>query len=56
MPRTWPLDARSIAVVGAGNVGLDVARILSKTADELLVTEIPDNVYQGLQASPPNRS
>ena len=52
VPRTWPLEARQIAVVGAGNVGLDVARMLSKTADELLVTEIPDNVYQGLKASP----
>jgi ferredoxin/flavodoxin---NADP+ reductase len=52
VPRTWPLEAESIAVVGAGNVALDVARMLSKTADELLVTEIPDNVYQGLKASP----
>ncbi|MEX2290900.1 MAG: FAD-dependent oxidoreductase [Mycobacteriales bacterium] len=52
VPREWPLEARSIAVVGAGNVGLDVARMLSKTADELLVTEIPDNVYRGLAASP----
>jgi len=52
VPRTWPLEAESIAVIGAGNVGLDVARMLSKTADELLKTEIPDNVYQGLKASP----
>ena len=52
VPREWPLEAESIAVVGAGNVGLDVARMLSKTADELLVTEIPDNVYRGLAASP----
>ncbi len=52
VPRDWPLEAESIAVVGAGNVGLDVARMLSKTADELLVTEIPDNVYAGLAASP----
>jgi len=52
VPRSWPLEARSIAVVGAGNVGLDVARMLSKTADELLVTEIPQNVYDGLSASP----
>jgi ferredoxin--NADP+ reductase len=52
VPRDWPLEAESIAVVGAGNVGLDVARMLSKTADELLVTEIPDNVYSGLAASP----
>ena len=52
VPRTWPLEAERIAVIGAGNVGLDVARMLSKTADELLQTEIPDNVYQGLKASP----
>jgi ferredoxin--NADP+ reductase len=52
VPREWPLEARSIAVIGAGNVGLDVARMLSKTADELLVTEIPDNVYAGLAGSP----
>jgi ferredoxin--NADP+ reductase len=52
VPRTWPLEAESIAVIGAGNVGLDVARMLSKTADELLYTEIPDNVYAGLKANP----
>ena len=52
VPRNWPLEARRIAVIGAGNVGLDVARMLSKTADELKVTEIPDNVYAGLAASP----
>ncbi len=50
--RQWPLEAESIAIVGAGNVALDVSRMLSKTADELLYTEIPDNVYQGLKASP----
>ncbi len=49
---TWPLEAESVAVVGAGNVALDVARMLSKTADELLVTEIADNVHAGLAASP----
>ncbi|MCR3747091.1 FAD-dependent oxidoreductase [Lentzea californiensis] len=52
VPRTWPLEARSVAVLGVGNVALDVARILAKTADELLVTEIPENVYQGLASSP----
>ncbi len=51
VPREWPLEAESIAVIGAGNVGLDVARMLSKTADELLYTEIPDNVYAGLKAN-----
>ncbi|GAA4529755.1 FAD-dependent oxidoreductase [Brachybacterium paraconglomeratum] len=50
-PRSWELDAESVAVIGNGNVALDVARVLSKSADELLRTEIPDNVYAGLQAA-----
>ena len=36
-------------MLGVGNVGLDVARILAKTVEELLVTEIPDNVADGLR-------
>ncbi|MGW6172845.1 FAD-dependent oxidoreductase [Arthrobacter sp. NPDC055138] len=52
VPREWPLDAKEIAVIGNGNVALDVARILSKHAEDLLSTEIPDNVYQGLKGSP----
>ena len=47
-PREWPLDAREVAVIGNGNVALDVARILAKHADDLLPTEIPANVYDGL--------
>ena len=50
-PRTWDLDAESVAVIGNGNVALDVARVLAKSADELLRTEIPENVHQGLQAA-----
>ena len=50
--RTWPLEAREVAVLGAGNVALDVARILAKHADDLLPTEIPGNVYDALKASP----
>ncbi len=46
--RDWDLSAEEVAVVGVGNVGLDVARILAKTGDELKVTEIPDNVYESL--------
>ena len=49
--REWDLSAESVAVVGVGNVGLDVARILAKTADELHVTEIADNVFEGLGAN-----
>lgn len=52
VPSTWPLEAKEIAVIGAGNVALDVARILAKHPKDLLSTEIPDNVYQGLSASP----
>lgn len=50
-PRDWDFQphAKQVAVLGVGNVGLDISRILAKTADELLVTEIPDNVYRGLK-------
>ncbi|MGY5764118.1 FAD-dependent oxidoreductase [Brachybacterium sp. DNPG3] len=50
-PRTWELDAEHVAVIGNGNVALDVARVLAKTADELLLTEIPENVHAGLAAA-----
>jgi len=52
VPREWPLNAREIAVIGNGNVALDVARILVKQPDQLLSTDIPDHVYEGLKASP----
>lgn len=51
VPRDWPLSAKDIAVIGNGNVALDVARVLSKHADELLSTEIPENVYTALKDS-----
>jgi len=51
VPRDWPLNAKEIAVIGNGNVALDIARMLSKRAEDLLVTEIPDNVYAGLKES-----
>jgi len=52
VPRDWPLDATEIAVIGNGNVALDVARMLIKHPDDLLPTEIPDSIYEGLKASP----
>lgn len=52
VPRTWPLEAKLVGVVGVGNVALDVSRILAKHADDLLPTEIPANVYEGLKTSP----
>jgi len=51
VPRAWPLQAKKVAVLGVGNVALDVARVLAKTGDELLPTEIPPNVYSGLLAN-----
>jgi ferredoxin--NADP+ reductase len=51
-PRDWPLDATAAAVIGNGNVALDVARILAKPAEDMLSTDVPDNVYRGLEASP----
>ena len=52
VPREWPLEAQSVAVIGNGNVALDVARVLAKHPEDLLPTEIADNVHQGLRASP----
>lgn len=46
------LNARTAVVVGAGNVALDVARILAKTSDELrAVTDMSDDVLDALAAS-----
>ncbi|MDQ2846034.1 MAG: FAD-dependent oxidoreductase [Actinomycetota bacterium] len=50
--QTWDLTgATSVAVIGVGNVGLDVARMLARTGDELLYTEIPPHVHVVLKAS-----
>ncbi|GAA1165630.1 pyridine nucleotide-disulfide oxidoreductase [Microbacterium oxydans] len=51
-PRTWPLAAESVAVLGAGNVALDVTRILAKHASALTHTDTPDAVLDQLVASP----
>ncbi|MFM2023199.1 MAG: hypothetical protein RIR89_591 [Actinomycetota bacterium] len=51
-PLTWPLNAKQIAVIGNGNVALDVARMLIKLPDNLLATDIPEHVYKGLKSSP----
>jgi ferredoxin/flavodoxin---NADP+ reductase len=46
------LDGVTTAVViGAGNVALDVARILAKHGDELTATDVPDGVLEALRAS-----
>jgi len=50
--REWPLEAKQVAVIGNGNVALDVSRMLIKHAEDLLPTEIPDNVHRGLEQNP----
>ncbi|GAB3184870.1 FAD-dependent oxidoreductase [Nesterenkonia halophila] len=51
-PRDWPLEAEQIAVIGNGNVSLDVARMLAKQPEDLLTTEVPENVHRRLEESP----
>ncbi|MBS1699876.1 MAG: FAD-dependent oxidoreductase [Actinobacteria bacterium] len=51
VPRTWPLGDARVAVIGNGNVALDVARILAKLPEDLRSTEVPDTVLAGLEAS-----
>lgn len=46
---TWPLDASEVAVIGGGNVAMDVARELLRDANYLREhTDISDDVYNGL--------
>ncbi|ATW04493.1 FAD-dependent oxidoreductase [Sphingorhabdus sp. YGSMI21] len=46
-----PLDARSVAVIGNGNVALDVARILAKTEAEFAGSDIVGHALDGLKES-----
>ena len=50
-PAMFSLGARAVAVIGVGNVAVDVARILAKTADELSATDVPEPVLAALAAS-----
>jgi ferredoxin--NADP+ reductase len=45
------LDVEGVAVVGVGNVAMDVARVLAKSYDELKETDIADHALHGLKAS-----
>lgn len=47
----FTLEARSVAVIGVGNVAVDVARVLAKTVDELRGTDLPDHVLDVLAGS-----
>jgi ferredoxin/flavodoxin---NADP+ reductase len=47
----FTLTAEAVIVIGVGNVAVDVARVLAKTADELKTTDIPDHVLAVLSHS-----
>ncbi len=48
---SFTLDAESVAVIGVGNVAVDVARILARDPAELYSTDVPQAVLETLQAS-----
>lgn len=50
-PSDWRLDAQQVAVIGAGNVALDITRVLARHGEDFLPTEVPDHVYEALRAS-----
>ncbi|MBF4161505.1 FAD-dependent oxidoreductase [Nocardioides acrostichi] len=52
LPDGRAVEAEHAVVVGAGNVAVDVARILIKSAQELHGTDVPDEVLALLHASP----
>ncbi|MGH9460886.1 MAG: FAD-dependent oxidoreductase [Vicinamibacteria bacterium] len=49
--REFDLSKESAAVIGVGNVAVDVARILCRTPEELAETDIADYAEQALRAS-----
>mgnify|MGYP003979265301 CR=1 FL=1 len=49
--RQFDLSQESVAVVGIGNVAMDVARILCKTHEELAVTDMADYALEALKKS-----
>ena len=46
------LEIESAAVIGIGNVAIDVARVLSRTPKEMLTTDIADYAIEAIDASP----
>ena len=48
---TFDLSVERVAVVGVGNVAVDVARILAKSPEELAATDIADHALEALRQS-----
>ncbi len=49
--RTFDLSVDSVAVIGMGNVAVDVARILAKTPGELAQTDMAEHALEALEES-----
>jgi ferredoxin--NADP+ reductase len=47
----FDLSVEEVAVIGVGNVAVDVVRILAKTAGELRETDVPEQVIEALSRS-----
>ena len=47
----FTLDSPEVAVIGVGNVAVDVVRVLAKTAGELSSTDVPHDVLERLGES-----
>lgn len=54
-PRSFDLRTSAAAVVGAGNVALDLVRLLAKDPESLRVTDMPDDVVDAFRRSTINR-
>jgi ferredoxin--NADP+ reductase len=46
------LDINGVVVIGVGNVAIDVARVLSRTPEEMATTDIADYAISAIDASP----
>ncbi len=44
------LSAKAVAVVGVGNVAIDIARVLVKTRKEMLTSDLPDYAADAIEA------
>jgi len=49
--RTFDLSAERVAVIGVGNVAVDVARVLARSEEELAGTDIADHALEALRES-----
>ena len=49
--RHFDLHASQVAVIGAGNVALDVVRMLAHSPDKIAATDVPDRVLEAFRGS-----